>query len=416
MILHIDCNSFYAACEMARHPELKGKPVIVGNHNEVGGGVILALTKEAKQLGLKRGVPMFQSKKVIDSNEVKVFPADLTRYGEVSRQIMKTVTNSELLKDFHQYSIDEFFGTVSIKNKNDLHEFGMLIKNIIYEKTSIPVSCGISLTYTLAKTATWYAKKFEGYHGVCVLMEENLEKALKRIPIASVWGVGYRSAPKMKQMQIATAWDFTQKNKMFILNCFRVSGLRTWMELKGTPAINLHEHATQRTVMHSRTFTHMTSDHEQMQNYVCNYAVAAARKLRRQHSICRSVTVFANTNRHREDLQQYSNGFTVHLSHATADTTTIVKAAYQALNAIFQPYYLYKRAGVMLSDIMSDEAIEQDLFTPMTKSPKKSVRLMHTTDMINQKYGTNKIKLASQVVQTKKENTDWKPERTTRQI
>ena len=60
MILHIDCNSFYASCEVSLRPELKGRPVVVANYNEAGGGIILALSKEAKALGLKRGNPVFK--------------------------------------------------------------------------------------------------------------------------------------------------------------------------------------------------------------------------------------------------------------------------------------------------------------------------------------------------------------------
>lgn len=57
MIVHIDCNNYYASCEIATNPELEGRPVVVGNGNEAGGGCILALNAEAKALGIKRGTP-----------------------------------------------------------------------------------------------------------------------------------------------------------------------------------------------------------------------------------------------------------------------------------------------------------------------------------------------------------------------
>ena len=76
MIIHIDCNTFFASCEVAFKPELHGKPVAVANINEAGGGVILALTAEAKQLGLKRGMPVFQAKKLIQDNGVVLLPVN----------------------------------------------------------------------------------------------------------------------------------------------------------------------------------------------------------------------------------------------------------------------------------------------------------------------------------------------------
>ncbi|MBR1461860.1 MAG: Y-family DNA polymerase [Prevotella sp.] len=395
-ILHIDCNSFYASCEVAFRPELKGKPVVVANYNEAGGGIILALTKEAKALGLKRGNPIFQVKDVLEKNHVAIFPANLQKYVDISRRIVSVVQELDMVTGFHRYSVDEFFAEIpAYKDKTDTREYVGIIKEKIEHGTGIPVSCGIASTYTLAKVATWYAKRYAGYKGICVLEDANVEKALKGLPVADVWGVGWRSAPKMKQMGIHTAWDYHQRPKAFVQNRFHVTGVRTWMELHGQVSIDLTVPPKQQTIMHSRTFTYMVQQLEPLKDYIRDFAVAAARKLRDQHSVCRSVTVFANTNRHREDLDQYSNGFTIHLMEDTSDTTAIVKAAQQALEAIYLPYYQYKRAGVILGDIMSDEAVEQDLFASTGDETRKHRRLMEATDHINVRYGMNKVQPAS---------------------
>lgn len=404
-ILHIDCNSFYASCEVSFRPELKGKPVVVANYNEAGGGIILALTKEAKSLGLKRGNPVFQVKDVLEKNHVAIFPANLQKYVDISRRIVSLVQELDMVIHFHRYSVDEFFAEIPVfKSKSDMRDYIGIIKEAIEHGTGIPVSCGIASTNTLAKVATWYAKHYEGYKGICILEAVDTEKALRGIPIADVWGVGWRSAPKMKQMGIRTAWDYYQRPKAFVQNKFHVTGVRTWTELHGQPAIDLTIPPKQQTIMHSRTFVYMEHDLEKLKNYIRDFAVAAARKLRDQHSVCRSVTVFANTNRHRGDLDQYSNGFTVHLTEDTSDTTAIVKAAQQALEAIYLPYYEYKRAGVILGDIMSDEAVQQDLFsTSSGEETRKHRRLMAATDHINVRYGMNKVQPAS-LLQTPEEH------------
>ena len=109
MIVHIDCNSFYASVEVAEHPELIGKPVVVANDNEAGGGIILALTKEAKKLGLKRGNPVFKVRRILEANGVAMFHADLRKYGRVSELIMRLVEEQGFVEEFTRYSIDEFF-------------------------------------------------------------------------------------------------------------------------------------------------------------------------------------------------------------------------------------------------------------------------------------------------------------------
>ena len=117
MILHIDCNSFYASCEVSLRPDLRGKPVVVANCNEAGGGIILALTKEAKAIGLKRGDPVFKVTKLLNDNNVAVFPANLPKYVDISRRLMQVVRDMELVLNFQQYSVDEFFGELPIEDK-----------------------------------------------------------------------------------------------------------------------------------------------------------------------------------------------------------------------------------------------------------------------------------------------------------
>lgn len=396
MILHIDCNSFYASCEVSLRPDLKGKPVVVANCNEAGGGIILALTKEAKALGLKRGNPVFQVKDVLNKNNVAVFAANLPKYVDISRRLMQVVKEQEIVLDFIQYSVDEFFGELPIDDPGQLRVYALKVKEHVERCTGIPVSCGVSLTYTLAKVATWYAKHYAGYEGVCVLPEDKVDVALKGLPIADVWGIGRRTAPQLAMMGIATAWEFAQRSAAEVEQRLTVVGLRTWRELHGERCISIENPAMQKSIAHTRTFTYMTSDKKQMQTYVSNFAVAAARKLRDQHAICRQVTTFVATNRHRDDLDQYSDAATVKMNVSTSDAREITKAALDALEKVFRSGFMYKRAGVILADINSDECIQLDLFDSSAETYKKSRKLMGVMDSINSMYGMNSVRLASQ--------------------
>ena len=102
MILHIDCNTFYASCEVALRPDLQGRPVVVANCNEAGGGIILALTKEAKALGLKRGDPVFKVSDTLNRHGVAVFPANLPKYVDMSRRLMQVVRQQDIVLNFKQ--------------------------------------------------------------------------------------------------------------------------------------------------------------------------------------------------------------------------------------------------------------------------------------------------------------------------
>ena len=232
MIIHIDCNTFFASCEVAFKPELHGKPVAVANINEAGGGVILALTAEAKQLGLKRGMPVFQAKKLIQDNGVVLLPVNHDKYRKTSNKIMQLVVEQDIIQNFVQYSVDEFFGEIPVDNEDKVRHYVKKVKDLILKETDIPVSCGCSQTYTLAKVATWYSKHYNGYKGICVLSEANREKALARLSISDVWGIGRQSTKFLTQNGIATALDFTRMSEAYVRRTMKIVGLRTWQELQ----------------------------------------------------------------------------------------------------------------------------------------------------------------------------------------
>lgn len=410
MILHIDCNTFYASCEVALRPDLIGKPVAVANCNEAGGGIILALTKEAKALGLKRGDPVFKVNDILNKNNVAVFPCNLPKYVDISRRLMQVVKEHDMVLNFKQYSVDEFFGELPLTDPEELREAAMKIKKHIEQCTGIPVSCGVSLSYTLGKVATWYAKHYPGYKGVCVLPEDKIETALKPFPIADIWGIGRRTAPMLEAMWIKTALDFYEKQEYEVRKMLNINGVRTWKELHGIPSVDIDNPARQKSIVHSRTFTFMTSDKEKLHSYMAEYAVAAARKLRDQHSVCLCVSAFLCTNPFREDLEQYQNFATVKLNVATADTGLIAKAACEAMESIFRQGFQYKKAGVMLSDITSDDAIQLDLFDEGGGDIARSMELMKAIDCLTTKFGMDSVKLASQGFEKEKMNlTNFQP-------
>lgn len=389
MIVHIDCNNFFASCEVADHPELIGKPVVVANANEAGGGIILALSAEAKQLGLKRGNPIFQVKKIIEQQMVTIMPVNHKRYREISKYIMQLVVEQDIVQNFRQYSIDEFFGEIPLDTEAEVKNYITKVKNLITNKTKIPVSCGCSQTYTLAKVATWYAKHYAGYKGVCVLSEANRTKALKNLNITDVWGIGRANSRFLAENGIVFALDFANLPDYYVKHKLGVSGHRTWCELNGQPTIELNKHDNQKSIMHSRTFAFMINDKNKLQELLATFSADVAAKLRAQKSVCGLVTVFLQTNIHRPDLSQYSASDSSKFSTPTQDTALITTFALKILNQIYHPVFQYKKMGIVLSNIVPDSAIQLNLFD--TRDIHRSEKLMRTIDEINKRFGDETI-------------------------
>ncbi|MBO4250801.1 MAG: DUF4113 domain-containing protein [Paludibacteraceae bacterium] len=397
MYIHLDCNNFFVSCELVSRPELRGTPVVVANNNDNNGGIILALNPEAKAVGLKRGNPLFQVSKIIEKQHVTVIDVHHYLYHEISQNIMDEVRKTEMVLEFIQYSVDEFFGQMPDEDPKRLHEYLQTLKNLIWQKTQIPVSCGAGLTYTLAKTATWFAKHYPAYNGICIMPADKREQALAQVPVKEVWGIGRRSIKKIEQAGIKTALDYSHQSEAWVNRLFGVTGVRTWKELNGIPSITIASHDRQKSIMYSRTFAHMTSSKNILHRELSNYASSATRKLREQQSLCQTVTLFLATNRHRLDLPQYYADDTVKLSTATDDSAQIINAATLLLDRLFRENYQYKQAGIILGQLQHADGVQLDLFTPnQVDEISRQKRLMQTIDGINKRFGRNQIHFAVQ--------------------
>ena len=401
MYIHLDCNNFFVSCELVSRPELKGTPVVVANDNGNNGGIILALNPEAKAVGLKRGNPLFQVTQIIEQQHVTVIDVHHHLYHEVSRHIMEEVRKTEMVLGFVQYSVDEFFGQMPDDDPTRLRGYLQTLKDLIMDKTGIPVSCGAGLSYTLAKTATWFAKHYPAYKGICIMPADKRETALSQVPVKEVWGIGRRSIKKIEQAGVKTALDYARKPEKWVNRLFGVVGVRTWKELNGLPAITIASHERQKSIMYSRTFARMTSNKTVLLRELSNYASAATRKLREQKSLCQTVSLFLATNRHREDLAQYFADDTIKLSTATDDSTQIIHAVTLLLDRLFQDKYQYKQAGVILGQLQHADAVQLDLFAQnQVDETNKQKRLMQAIDGINKRFGRNQIHFAVQGTET----------------
>ena len=399
MIALADCNTFFASVERVFHAGLRGKPVCVLSSND---GNIVALTAEAKALGIRRGAPFFQVKDVIEKNNVAVFSGNIMLYEAMSKRVQsimrKTVERTE------NYSIDEqFLYLDGYENNYDLVKLmrGMVRQIALW--TDIPVSVGIARTKTLAKVASKFAKKYRGYESVCMIdTEEKRRKALSMFELADIWGIGPRSFAKLQALGITTPLQFADKPGDWVLRQFHKPGYQTWLELNGHPCIDTSEIIRRRTISTSRSFGKMISDAEQLRASVATFAASCCNTLRAQESAAGSVSVFACSNRFREDLQQYSNIATMRLDSPSSDTLEITEAAIRLADRIYRPGIQFKKSGVILSDIIPG-LTHHILFDPIPKRDERA-ELSTAIDRMNRKYGLKAVGLAVAGYG----NADWK--------
>ena len=374
-------------------PDLEGKPVVVLSNND---GCIIARSNEAKTIGIKMGMPYYQMKEIFPNAGITAFSSNYELYGNMSNRIMNILRSESPI--VMQYSIDEAFLDLRGMDNQNLKEWGERLAKKIRKWVGMPVSIGIAPTKTLAKVASKYAKKYSGYNKCCVIDDQwKKERALRLLPVGDVWGVGRRNIVKMEYYGVHTAYDLMQKSKTWVQRNFNITCVRTWRELRGDDCIEIEQmDNAKKSICTSRSFAEMLDEIDDISTYVSNFTARCAEKLRRQNTVAGMVTVFVDTNHHRDDLPQYDNSNSKALLTPTNITQTIISTSLSILRDIYRSGYRYKRAGVILTDIRDADAVQTDFGDYDADQHKKMRKLTDTVDEINRHNGRDAIVLGSQ--------------------
>ncbi len=327
----VDCNNFYASCERVFNPKARNRPVVVLSNND---GCVIARSNEAKRLGFKMGTLAFQVEQLIKQHNVMAFSSNYTLYGDMSNRVMGLL--SSYVQDIEVYSIDEAFLDLHGFERFGWKEYGTRILTETMRGTGIPLSMGIAPTKTLAKIANKFAKRYPAYKGVCVIdTDDKRLKALRKTPVADIWGIGRRYARRLSAMGVDTAYDFSLLPPAWVRKQMTVVGERIWKELHGIPCIEMElMPPPKKQICTSRAFGRMLTDYREIADAVTTYAGLCAQKLRRQKSCAASLMVFIHTNNFIKFDPQYHKNIVMQLPVPTDSTLELTKYALEGLRQI----------------------------------------------------------------------------------
>lgn len=382
-----DCNNFYASCQRVFRPDLEQTPIVVLSNND---GCIIARSNEAKALKIPMGAPEFKWKGFFKHHGVQVFSSNYPLYGDMSARVMNVLESFE--SDIEVYSIDEAFMRISQVSTNNLRAHALEMKRTTQQWTGIPISIGLAPTKTLAKLAGKAGKKQNDLAGVLVLnsMKEAMPY-LKQTPIGDVWGVGRRWSEQLQHNGIRTAADLALSNHNWIRKKYSVVLQRTAMELAGESCIELEETPARKQILVSRSFRPKVTDYNLLHSFLAGYISRAAEKLRDQGSVTKNITMFVSSGSHAD--HSHSNSISINLSQYTADTATLIRAGGWGLRRLYQPGYIYYKAGLMLNDLIPDKNQQLPMFAPAVYDNDARQR-MQLMDSINKRFGPATLRSA----------------------
>lgn len=387
MIGVVDCNNFFVSCERVFAPKLIGRPAVVLSSND---GCVVARSNEAKAMGIAMGIPFFKVKGLVESGQLCALSSNYILYGDMSRRVMSVIRRH--VPEMEQYSIDECF--IVLPEIEDYQAFGSRLSQIVEQWTGIPVSVGLAHTKTLAKLASRFAKKHKGYRGCCLIdTQEKRRKALELTNLRDVWGIGRKSAAKLEQMGLHTAWQFARSGQKQIRKLMGIAGEETWRELNGESVLGLTIPTPRKSIQSTRSFNRPLLTTRELHTALADFCAQVAEKLRKENACARTVGIFFATDRFNPNVPFIQRTAIHSFDVATADPREFSAATRRLLEGIYTDGIPTKRAGVWVDGI-EHAAIQRGLFDRVDRERQK--RLLQTIDSVKLKMGRDSLRLASQ--------------------
>jgi nucleotidyltransferase/DNA polymerase involved in DNA repair len=386
MILHVDGDSFFVACEIARFPELVGKPVAVGAER----GIITALNYEAKKLGVTRCMPVFQLQKEFPS--VTILPAHFELYEKYSQNLCALL--SERFSVVQKYSVDECFAVVhvsadQIHDESYLNKFLSDLKNEINSALGVTYSFGLGPTKSLAKAAS----KMNKPNGHAVIIEDLtvIRNLLKDIPIESVWGIGRKTSEKLRRLGVSTATDFIQTERSIIEREFTRPTVDLWHELNGEPRLSVPAERDDYKSMQSTQSFNATNDANFVLAEISRHSEIIGARMRAMDYVANSFSVFIKYGHHGKRLYKTASFIVSH--QYTNDSSVIIKGAHRSLQSLIGKNTQYRACGITAHNIQLLSDTQNDLFGEQTKIQDRNTGSI--IDEINKRFGSKTIMNAS---------------------
>ncbi|WP_085991965.1 DNA polymerase IV [Oceanobacillus senegalensis] len=379
VIFHIDMNCFYASVEMAYNPKLKGKPLAIAGNPEERRGVVVTSSYEARAKGIKTTMNVWQAKKLCPN--IIIMKPNFTRYRAASKQLFKIL--SEITPYVQPVSIDEgYMDVTEVKSKNPIKLAEDLQQKTLKE-LDLPCSIGIAPNKFLAKMASDMKKPL----GITVLRKRELDKILWPLPVEEMYGVGEKTANKLKKMGIKTIGDLAKEDTYRLKQLFGINGERLKNRANGIDSRPVDPDAIYdfKSIGNSQTLTEDTTNLGEIHKLMDFLADNIEQRMKRKNVAGKSIQLMIRYH-DRKTITRSKK-----LQHYIEDKADILFIAKELLEQHWnlEPIRLI---GITIQDVENKQNIGEqlDLFTYEKQVGKE--RLYQTIDNLTEKYGKNPFK------------------------
>ncbi|MBN1664879.1 MAG: DNA polymerase IV [Deltaproteobacteria bacterium] len=380
-ILHVDGDAFFTSCEEAIHPELKGKPLITGGER----GIVACASYAAKKLGVKRGVPLHEAKKICP--DLLILPSDYETYSLFSRRMFNIIRR--FTPQTEEYSIDEAFADLTGMRRAfhaSYEEIALRIKKEIERELGIGVSAGLSLSKVLAKTASKHKKP----DGFTVIPGRQIAHYLRDLPVEKIWGIGHATTNYLNKMGVRTALEFARMPEELVKKRFTKPGVEIWQELRGESAypVSPEEKSSYASISKTKTFAPSTDNREYLFAQLLRNLESACIKARRYGLAPKKIVAFLKKQNFDTAAAEAK------LNRPSNYPLELVGTLEEMFGALYGQGNLYRATGIVLIDLAPHTHVQYSLFEDAVKAEK--VRgLYQAVDELSGKYGKHALHLGA---------------------
>ena len=374
-VIHLDLDAFFCSVEELRHPELRGKPFAVGGRPETR-GVIASCSYAARMCGVHSAMPTSRALRLCPS--LILISGEHGHYSEYSRKVMAILGRYSGL--IEQVSIDEAFLDVSDLARPGV-EIARDIQQAIRQELDLPCSLGIASNKLVAKIATDAGKA--GHRGItppCAILEVPAggeADFLAPMPVQALWGVGPKTAARLKSLGIHTIGDLARDPEQKLVKLFGKYGHDISRHARGVDNSPIEPEHDIKSISQETTFDRDIADAVRLHQVLRNQSEKVAFRLRSKNLTATTVRIKVRWPDFLTQSRQLP------LPRATNQDTVIAHGALTLFDSLWDGKIKVRLIGVGVS------GLQPEIWQPsLWDTPNdKERRLLAAMDELKDRYG-----------------------------
>lgn len=384
IILHSDCNSFYASVECALHPELRDKPVAVCGDAELRHGIILTKNEVAKKYKVKTGEPIWQAKQKCPS--LIVMKANFGKYLEFSNRVKRIYL--DYTDNIESFGIDEAWLDVTDSRFlfGNGEKIAREINRRVREELGITVSIGVSFNKIFAKLGSDYKKP----DAITVISRNNFTDILYPLPVNNLLYVGNATTRKLSQLGINTIGELAAADRQVLMKTLGIWGERLQnyaLGLDNSPVSKYYENRNVKSIGNSTTAPRDLKSIDDIKIVFSTLCDGVTRRLREQNLRCSVISISVRDNK----LSTYE------VQKKLITPTNITRDIFETALTLFENSYRFgcpvRSLGISVNGLVPEcDGIQLNVFD--CRDRKRLEQLDIATDKIKKKFGTFSLRPA----------------------